>query len=376
MYKVFIPEQFGKCHSLFIELNPKFNIVSNPEEADLIFLTGNRPDLNELKNIVKPHHILIILEIYHIDNFMSLDWYRQDLKSYFSILTKKIIIVHTDLNIKDNCNLIYFDHMFDRQKLYCTEYANGIDLRGRVWTYDCNENMYKLHPINKVSFKKFLAPMRIYSPSEISSEKLSEEQIDFLKFPRMSYRLRIKKHLSKNNDSFISPNDSKASFLPNAVNNLVLKNVCSDGFWFPISYVYYDNSLINVYTETLVSNRNNVRMVTEKTFDPLIQGNFILPFGYSGLIKDILSYGFKLPNWIDYSYDNILDSEERFSAYLQSIDKLSNCSLEQLYGQAIQDMEIIEHNRSVFYTRPYSYTLLADKIKTCIEYNDQHGWKD
>jgi hypothetical protein len=376
MYKVFIPAQFGENHSLFIELNSKFNIVSNPEEADLIFLTGNRPDLNELKNIVKPHHILIILEIYHIDNFMSLDWYRQDLKSYFSILTKKIIIVHTDLNIKDNCNLIYFDHMFDRQKLYCTEYVNGINLRGRVWTYSCNENIYKLHPINKVSFKKFLAPMRIYSPSEILSETPLEQQIDFLKFPRMSYRLRIKKHLSKNNDSFISPNDPNASFLPNAVNNLVLKNVCSDGFWFPISYVYYDNSLINVYTETLVSNRNNVRMITEKTFDPLIQGNFILPFGYSGLIKDILSYGFKLPNWIDYSYDSILDNEERFSAYLESLNKLSDCSLEQLYNQTITDMKIIEHNRSVFYTRPYSYTLLPDKIKTCIEYNEQHGWKD
>ena len=372
MYKVFIPEQFGKCHSLFIELNPKFNIVSNPGEADIIFLTGNRPDLNELKNIVKPHHILIILEIYHIDNFMSLDWYRQDLKSYFSILTKKIIIVHTDLNIKDNCNLIYFDHIFDRQKLYCTEYVNGINLRGRVWTYYCNEEIYKLHPINKICFKKFLAPMRVYFPKEVPLE----EQIDFTKPSRMTYRILIKQHLSKKDESFISPSDPNASFLPNGVDDLMLSSVCRGGSWFPISNVYYNNSLINVYTETIVTNQNDVCIVTEKTFDPLIQGNFILPFGYSGLIKDILSYGFKLPNWIDYSYDNILDSEERFSAYLQSIDKLSNCSLEQLYGQTIQDMEIIEHNRSVFYTRPYSYTLLADKIKTCIEYNDQHGWKD
>ena len=122
-------------------------------------------------------------------------------------------------------------------------------------------------------------------------------------------------------------------------------------------------------------NNRNVRSVTEKTFDPLIQGNFILPFGYPGLIKDILSYGFKLPNWIDYSYDSILDDDERFDAYMESLKKLNDYSLQQLFDMATADISILEYNRSIFYSRPYSYPLLADKIKLCIENNEANNWQ-
>jgi len=127
--------------------------------------------------------------------------------------------------------------------------------------------------------------------------------------------------------------------------------------------------LVSVYTETLVIKGRGVRSITEKTFDPLIQGNFILPFGYPGLIKDILSYGFKLPNWIDYSYDTVSDDDSRFDRYIESLKKLNDYSLDELFNMAKNDLNILEHNRSIFYSRPYSYPLLADKIKSCIEYN-------
>jgi hypothetical protein len=365
MLKIFI-HPIVRNHALFLELNPKFEFVENSNEADILFMFMKVP-VDELKDMVKPHHVIVIPIIFHVDHHMSLEWARKHEFSEISTITNKIILLHTNMGLNDGHDSIYYDHIFDRQKLYCTDYDRGIDLDTRVWTYSCNKEMFSLHEIKKTRFKKFLAPMRYYQHNGMPTH------------PRMIYRKEIKNFLQKKTDSYISDNNASASFLPNAATPHVMHNVCNilGGSWFPISPIYYNTSLINVYTETLVHymNEHNVRMVTEKTFDPLIQGNFILPFGYPGLIKDILSYGFKLPNWIDYSYDDIGDNDVRFYAYMESLKKLDNLSLEYLFELATNDIPILEHNRAIFYSRPYDYPLLADKIKLCIENNEANNWK-
>lgn len=371
MIKVFLPLHITSATTLFLELNSKFEFVGNSDEADIIIINSHiyleENSRKQLEEIVKPHHVLVNLEIFHIDHYMSIDWIRDCVhKPIVSNLTKKIITVHTNMNINDGYNTIFYDHLFDRQKLYCTDYDSGIILSGRVWTHGCNKEIYSLNPIKKIPFKKFLAPMRVY---KVSPNQQKEP-------PRMEYRRKIKNFLSKTDDSFISASNQSNSFLPNAATPDMITYVSQGGSWYPISDVYYSTSLINVYTETLVvdENNNNVRGVTEKSYDPLIKGNFILPFGYPGLIKDILSYGFKLPAWIDYSYDSILDNNKRFEAYMESLNTLNNYSLTELFDLAMQDWKILEHNRSIFYARTYSYPLLADKIKLCIEHNNSNNW--
>ena len=363
MIKTYVHPNLGKGQSLFFQMNPKFEFVIDVDKADIIVHHDNVTP-TELKKIIKPHHVLVYLQIFHIEHDMSLNWFRNCIhEPIVSDVTKKMILLHTSMNISDNHNMIYYDHLFDRQKLYCTDYDNGIELDNKVWTYSSTKEMYSLHPIKKIPFKKFLAPMRIYHVLP-----------DYV-HPRMRYRKKIKNFLLKTNDSFISDNNSSASFLPNAATANILPQVCEGGSWFPIADIYYSTSLINVYTETIVSSIYGVRSVTEKSFDPLIQGNFILPFGYSGLIQDILNYGFKLPEWIDYSYDSILDDDERFDAYMESLKKLSDHSLDHLFDLATFDLPMLEHNRSIFYSRPYSYPLLADKIKLCIEHNETNNWQ-
>jgi len=366
MLKVFAYDM--RYGTLFLELNEKFQIVDKPEDADIIAAAlniGKDEDWVIIKNMIKPHHVFVLFQIFHIDHFMDMNYTQDNIKKLRSVLpTKKIIIVHTDINQIDRHNAIYYDHMFDRQKLYCTDYDKGISLPGRVWTYGCSKELYSINPIEKKLFKKFLAPMRIYHWNSTVS-------------PRMMYRKKIKQFLSKQKDSYITDNNTSAAFLPNAVDETVLINITGErgGIWYPISDIYYNTSLINVYTETLVLTSDGVRLITEKTYDPLIKGNFILPFGYSGLIQDILGYGFKLPTWIDYSYDKIVDDDDRFTAYMESLYKLSECTTKKLFHQAMNDWDILEHNRLVFYSRPYSYPLLADKIKLCIDHNDSNDWK-
>lgn len=366
MLKIFAYDM--RYGTLFLELNEKFQFVNKPEDADIIAAAlniGKDEDWVIIKNIIKPHHVFVLFQIFHIDHFMDMKYTQDNIKNLRSVLpTKKIIVVHTDINQIDRHNAIYYDHMFDRQKLYCTDYDKGIELSGRVWTYGCNKELYSVNPIEKTLFKKFLAPMRIYHWNTTVS-------------PRMMYRKKIKQFLSKKKDSYITDNNTSAAFLPNGVDKNVLIQITGEkgGIWYPVSDIYYNTSLINVYTETLVLTSDGVRLLTEKTYDPLIKGNFILPFGYSGLIQDILGYGFKLPEWIDYSYDKIVDDDDRFTAYMESLYKLSEWPVTKIFHHAMDDWHILEHNRSVFYSRPYSYPLLADKIKLCIDHNDSNDWK-
>ena len=101
--------------------------------------------------------------------------------------------------------------------------------------------------------------------------------------------------------------------------------------------------------------------ITEKTWDPLIKGHFILPYRYSGLISDIREYGFILPDWIDYEYDQILDDTARWQMFAQSVDKLLSKSITELQWLFDKHKPILEHNRDLFFMRPYD--TLHDKIK-------------
>ena len=76
-----------------------------------------------------------------------------------------------------------------------------------------------------------------------------------------------------------------------------------------------------------------------------------MPYGYKGIVKDILDIGFKLPDWIDYSYDDYND-EKRFTQYCKSIDQLCNTDINDLIELWHRDKYILEHNRNLFYTKP------------------------
>ena len=123
---------------------------------------------------------------------------------------------------------------------------------------------------------------------------------------------------------------------------------------------YYNSSYISIYIETITTGVYT-RTITEKTWDPLIKGHFILPYGYSGLVKDIQSYGFIMPKWIDYSYDQELDDRRRWEKYEQSVNLILKKSLEEIDELYQKDKTILEHNRNLFFTRPYD--TLYDKIK-------------
>ena len=370
--KVFLGKGVDDIHSLIFEMSPDWEIVSDTDLADaLIIVDNNGVDLEPIRQHYRPHQVLIIQMIFHLGEYMSYDWYCNCIKAKFKSITNKIVIIHNNLSYMHCAGMVYYDHLFDRQKLHSTDYDSGIRLDQRVWTYQCTKEMYALHPIDKKMEKKYLALMRIYYCNLPGQRRAG----------RMVVRERIKSLLNKTYSHM--SDDHTTLFLPNGTTDNVTMYTrrSTGGVWYPVSNTYYDTSIVSVYTETLVehsyhnSPKNLASIVTEKTMDPMIRGNFVLPFGYPGLIKDITDiYGFKLPDWIDYSYDSIIDNADRLVAYEESLKKLDAYSLEEMYALCTRDLHILEYNRSVFFTRPYSFLVLHKNVLDAIAANEAVGW--
>lgn len=126
------------------------------------------------------------------------------------------------------------------------------------------------------------------------------------------------------------------------------------GSYIPISNSYYTNSYFSVYVESNCTNPELIH-VTEKAFEPLIKGHFILPFGNPGSVAHIKNMGFKLPAFIDYSYDEIQDVELRFAKYLLEFERLLTLDWPKVY---IDNVDTIIHNQKCIDTLSYDDSIL------------------
>jgi hypothetical protein len=332
----------------------QWEFVSDINEATIIPVHCDIP--SNIPHTLRSDQILLVIALYHIDDMMFTPADIDRVLKYMHRYHDKVIFVHTNIANK-NPEYVFYDHMFNREKLYFVDYDKFGDavLSGKTWTIVCSREIYRQNPITKTPIKQVLSPTRIYNfGSEIH--------------PRMSFRQRLSEILHRRAKAYMGDTQNGIVLETNSSSSLVNSQLTlRGGTWYPVADRYYNTSYVSVYVETLTQN-NEVRCVTEKSFDPLMKGNFILPFGYPGLIRDIReSYGFKLPNWIDYSYDDILDPEERFQAFLVSLDDLLKKDLKDLHRLYLEDKHILLHNRQVFIDKPYDK--LHDKIVDVIKLN-------
>lgn len=122
--------------------------------------------------------------------------------------------------------------------------------------------------------------------------------------------------------------------------------------WFPLHEVYYKTSMINIFVETITYGKD-MRSITEKTWEPLIHGQFILPFGYQGMCEDIKQYGFQLPEFIDYYYDTIPDDIKRWQYYMDEVIRVLDLGFDAIHNHWLQNFDMLKHNRQVFFDKGY-----------------------
>lgn len=99
-------------------------------------------------------------------------------------------------------------------------------------------------------------------------------------------------------------------------------------------------------------NMGSTQLITEKTWDPLIKGHFILPYGHQGLIKSIADLGFELPDFIDYSYDQLSD-QSRPMAYIKELDRVMAITMDKWQQHWLDNLQKIQHNRNLLLNMNY-----------------------
>ena len=348
----------------FVKDMHQFVYVDKLEEADIVCALADLSSTNSSLQQLKPHQILLVMGLFHIDHHSYtpsyIDYYINRLINEFECPTNKIIFTHKNKNNLDS-KYAYFDMMFYRQKLYFTDYQDEYDLSVKTWTSFCNKEIYSLEDIhlNYQRSKNILNPSKIY---EVNGMPLG---------PRMKYRIKLREFLLKHNDmrGYINDTRNGACFFPNNPSKDVMEKIIAPGggIWYPIGDVYYNSSYVSAYIET-ITEPFGAKCATEKTFDPLIKGHFILPYSIQNFIASLKTdYGFTFPIWIDYSYDEVSDSELRFEKYMESVKKIIDMPLDKLHQLAFNDIEILKHNRQVFFDTPY--VSFYDTIQNCIKFN-------
>jgi hypothetical protein len=330
----------------------------NRHEADIIAIHGHdimgqHQIYDKVKEIralnLRPEQKLLIIHIFHLDqSFPDKKHYLFVRKVLEQEIPNEFAIVHTNFALDME---IQYDFLFNRQKIYFTDY-NLIDLKERLYVMGADIKNFELDRIKKQtdnktnSIRKFLCPNRIYQNFDHERFKYRRQLLEFIKkYPNQGHYSDF-----STNSTLDAENPIVDKFLPN-------------GGWYPVANHYYQGTFFSLYTETVTGKLNDdypYKSITEKTWDPLIKGHFILPFGYQGLVDHIKSYGFKLPDWIDYSYDCIEDTDLRFEAYIKSATKLMELSIDDLMKLFEKDKEILVYNRRLFWELPYDS--LHDKV--------------
>jgi hypothetical protein len=360
-----VDDIFGSYQQNFLPFDIEkyeWQCVENIHNAEIIpvlsdiFVCEPNAHLERVENLIKKIQLLnlnhnqkiLFLNIWHNDSRYSEKTTYNEHRNYLSTrLNNPFAIVHNNKALNQE---IYYDHMWNRQKIYFTNY-NYVSLHHRCYTSGADIKNFELVEIKKsynINMKKILSPIRIHPFAH----------------PRFDHRKKLLNFIKNNNEDMFFYSDNENGILLRSEGQN-LESYIQHGGWYPVANHYYNNSFISMFIETITGIHANDgtkhRVITEKTFDPLIKGHFILPYGYKGIVEDIKLYGFKLPEWIDYSYDTIDDDEIRFNKFLEVGQNLLKLSIADLYKLYEKDRDLLLYNREIFWSKPYDP--LCQKVK-------------
>ncbi len=367
MKKIYVHSHASALDFIFLEPNV-WSFVSEVEDAEFVVSVWENNLEQQLKTIpVRKDQILLLITIDETAVNPNLEFY-----PVFAELLKhheKTLFIHNNLlsdleGIKDDHFLC--GNLFFNRHVYCFV-DQRITKDGYKWSINNIPNsVFKLESMKKESYldnKLFLCLNRLpYKHQPISN--LHDE-----------YKAKFKKFFIKNSDVWArtylgDPGRGKPLLYGDCdmTDQMASEKIVS-GTFAPASNKYYRTSYVSIYIESNPNLHGNFDPC-EKTYNPLIQGNFILPFARPNFIKLCKEYyGFKFPTWIDYSYETIMDDEKRFQAYVDVITQLNKFSLKQIHEFYLNDFHMLDHNRNIFLQRKYNKTY--EKIHQAIQ---KLGW--
>jgi hypothetical protein len=320
--------------NMFFELNNNdYEFVDNQNHPGIDIV------VNPPKKTNIPAKIYVTFDIFH--NYENQITNKRWLKNWYNITSA------TNKQSYVSNKVISVDFIFNRTKAY---YHNYPFRPGTYKWYYAGPKAYPMLELPTLAPHKtfiFLAPNRTHGGQRVYRSRLvdflKQNYIDqgFIGNPEMDPELILHSQVHFNQ----VPDDSHDLFL-------LKTNSHKIGGYTPIHNSYYYRSFISIYAETI--EYGDTMIVSEKTFDPLIRGHFILPFSTAGFIQHLKTkYGFLFPSFINYSYDSILDPDLRYQAYENEIQRLLNVNIISWRNAWEQNLNLLHHNKKVFAERPY-----------------------
>lgn len=218
----------------------------------------------------------------------------------------------------DGVKIIPWDFMWNRTKAYYTE---TIPTNLRLHHYSAGQ----------------------YILPNLDFDKPRNEIILSMTGREYGYRTRLYEMI-KDNPGYIS-NRSRGKFLETAP---------VTGAFSPAPNYFYLDSYCSLYVESNCLQTDLIH-ITEKTFDPLIKGHFVLPFTNPGAINRLQDMGFKVPDFIDYSFDSIADPDARFQAVMDQYAEITMCNIHKRY---VENKDLVIHNQQCINSIPYDARIL------------------
>jgi hypothetical protein len=110
---------------------------------------------------------------------------------------------------------------------------------------------------------------------------------------------------------------------------------------------------IHIINETFDDNDTNFSYcpLTEKTLKPVMVGRPFLINGPTQSHQHLESLGYKKHRFIDYTFDTIVDNQDRIECLWQEILRLHSIPLNRLLEKIKKDFDILDHNRQTLEAR-------------------------
>lgn len=271
-----------------------------------------------------------------------------NIKTDYRVSNVKDRIMHDD-------RILFCDFLFNRTKAYYSNHAFRPTTRKWYWVHD---KAYQIpdYPEPGRKNKIYVAPNKTWN-EEWRRTRQRQRIVDLLKdYQHLGYLGDYR----RDNNLFLYPHWEALDCQD--INQLVdrqiptshdMETIKSTNLWgySPPHNLYYQDTFISIYGET-VEHGTSIA-VTEKTYDPLIKGHFILPFSCMGLVSHLRSLGFRFPDFINYSYDDEASDEKRFGMYSDEIKRLLDIDIGTWRTHWHDNIDIIMHNQKIFHDRPY-----------------------
>jgi len=298
-------------------------IVQNQQSSEL-WVNFWWTDSKILKRYLKSHTIkkLIFYDIFHAHP--GPDQSCIELVQHYQKLMPTVLLTACKTSISGINNVLHFDFYWNR--------AKGAYLDKRTtWKQLAAEN-YNQWPIELS--RRPGAILSLYGTNNWGIKQHLYHQV---------------KHFS----GYHSGKDSDTT-LPSETGITALQTLAAT----PPARKYFDNTYISAQIESLCKGPNI--LYSEKTYDHLIQGRFVMNFGPRHFYRTLVNDGWKLPVGIDYSWDNMdeiynthdVQIEPRFHTYIQRLLALSS-DMEQLHNLFIANRDVFAHNHEQLRQKPY-----------------------